>query len=144
MGGGGGQTTGVRVHAGSEPHVSLLPHQSSVCFSSPNFQRHCDSEECATVCNSLSARRGTFTAVACGTLGHVKLRDKSQLSDEKHQWHRSNISCPRTPTLQRFAHTASRVLPAPRSASRWRRPRLGGCHNSSGAAPRRGRAPRKC
>lgn len=71
-GGGREQTTGVRVHAGSQPHVSLLPHQSSVCFSLPNFQRHCDCEECATVCNSLSAQCSTFTAVPCGTLGHVQ------------------------------------------------------------------------
>lgn len=69
---GGEQTAGVRVHTGSQPHVSLLPHQSSVCFSLPNFQRHCDSEECATVCNGPSAQCNTFTAVACGTLGHVK------------------------------------------------------------------------
>lgn len=68
------QTTGVRVHAGSQPRVSLLLHQSSVCFSLPNFQRQCDCEECATACNSLSTQCSTFTAVACGTLGRVKLK----------------------------------------------------------------------
>lgn len=68
------QTTGVRVHAGSQPHVSLLPHQSSVCFSLLNFKRHCDCEECATVCNCLSAQCSTFTAAACGTLGHARLK----------------------------------------------------------------------
>lgn len=79
------QTTGVRVHAGSQPHVTSWPHQSSVCFFLPKFQRHCDSEECATVCNSLSAQYNTFTAVACGMLGHVKLKFfyKSQMSDQK-------------------------------------------------------------
>ena len=35
-------------------------------------------------------------------------------------------------------------LPVPQSATPWHHPRWGGCHNSSGAAPHRGRAPRKC
>ena len=70
---GGEQTAGVRVHTGSTPHVSLQPHQSSVCFSLPNFQRHCDCEECATVCDSLSARCSSSTAAAGCMPGHMEL-----------------------------------------------------------------------
>lgn len=77
---GGEQTAGVRVHVGSQPRVGSLPHQSSVCFSLPNFQRHCDSEECATARNGLSASCNTFTAVACGTQGHVDLKFLSETS----------------------------------------------------------------
>lgn len=94
--GGGEQTAGVRVHTGSQPHVSLLPHQSSVCFSLPNFQRHCDSEECATVCNGPSAQCNTFTAVACGTLGHVipNISSKESLPSQQHLMSKDKIFSP--------------------------------------------------
>lgn len=70
----GKQTTGVRVYAGSQPRVSLLPHQSSCAFSlCQTFKDTAtvrNAQPRATVCQRSAS---SSTAVACGTLGHVNL-----------------------------------------------------------------------